>query len=362
MGGPAIGRGRAGGADGIVAAMKTLKPSARVKDVASAAGVSVATVSRTYNNPGVVREDVRRRVLQAAKELDYRPHPAARALRSQRSHIAGAVIPTLDYAIFARMINALQRALHESGFSLFVATSGFDNAEVGVAAASLIDRGAEALLLVGTVDDDAFFESAESKKIPIVSTYSYHEGQRVPFIGFDNFEATHQMTEYLISLGHRNLAMISGPIQGNDRQQTRIAAFEKVLRDHELASEAPLIVETQYTIEQGADATRRILRERPETTAIICNSDILAIGVLAECRRLEILVPGKVSVAGHDNQDIARFLDPPLTTVAVPADEMGRLAAETLLEAVRTRAAPKGIRLHTNLVIRGSTAARKTAP
>lgn len=338
--------------------MKTAKPNARVKDVADAAGVSVATVSRSYNNPAVVREDVRRRVLKAAKDLDYRPHPAARALRSQRSHIVGAVIPTLDYAIFARMINALQKALHESGFSLFVATSGFDNAEVGTSAATLIDRGAEALLLVGTVDDDAFFESAETKKIPIVSTYSYHEGQRVPFVGFDNFEATHQMTEYLISLGHRSLAMITGPIRGNDRQQTRIAAFKQALQGRGLSSPPPFIVETQYTIEQGAEAARRILRNRPETTAILCNSDILAIGVLAECRRLEIPVPGKLSVAGHDDQDIARFLDPPLTTVAVPADEMGHRAAETLLRAVKAKQAPKSFKLHTSLVIRGSTAAR----
>ena len=339
--------------------MKTAKPNARVKDVADAAGVSVATVSRTYNNPAVVREDVRHRVLKAAKDLDYRPHPAARALRSQRSHIVGAVIPTLDYAIFARMINALEKALHESGFSLFVATSGFDNVEVGTAATSLVDRGAEALLLVGTVDDDVFFESIEAKKIPVVSTYSYHENQRVPFVGFDNFEATHQMAEYLISLGHRSLAMITGPIRGNDRQQTRVAAFEQALQGHGLSPPAPIVIETQYTIEQGAEAARRILRDRPETTAILCNSDILAIGVLAECRRLEIPVPGRLSVAGHDDQDIARFLDPPLTTVAVPADEMGWRAAETLLRAIKTKQVPKGSKLNTSLVIRGSTAARK---
>ncbi|MDE0388978.1 MAG: LacI family DNA-binding transcriptional regulator [Rhodospirillales bacterium] len=336
--------------------MKTARPKARAKDVASAAGVSVATVSRTYNNPEVVREDARQRVLHAAKVLDYRPHPAAKALRLQRSHIVGAVIPTLDYAIYAHMINALQLALRDSGFSLFVATSGFDNAEVGAVATSLIDRGAEALLLVGVVDDDNFFYLAEMKQIPIVSTYSYREDFRVPFVGFDNFEATRRMTEYLLSLGHRNLAMITGPSRGNDRQQARMAAFQQALQDHGLSSPAPLIVEKQYAIAQGAEAARQILRDRPDTTAIVCNSDILAMGVLAECRRREIPVPGRLSVAGHDDHDIARFLDPPLTTVSVPADEMGRLAAESLLAALETQQPPGGFKLQTNLVIRESTA------
>lgn len=340
--------------------MKIVRSNSRVKDVADAAGVSVATVSRTYNNPEIVREEVRRRVLEVAKSLDYRPNPAARALRSRRSHIVGAVIPTLDYAIFARMINALQRELHQSGFSLFVATSGFDNAAVGEAAATLVDRGAEALLLVGTVDDHELFELLESKGIPVVSTYSFHEQERIPFIGFDNFEATRQVTEYLISLGHQDLAMVTGPIRGNDRQQTRIAAFQQVQADHGMSRADAFVVETQYTIDQGADAVRRILRERPETTAIICNSDILAFGVLAECHRLGISVPGEMSVAGHDDQDFAHYLDPPLTTVAVPADEMGRRAAESLLGAVKDRTTPKGVKLQTKLVIRGSTAPRRS--
>ncbi len=335
--------------------MKTEKPKARAKDVASAAGVSVATVSRTYNNPEVVREEARGRVLHAAKVLDYRPHPAARALRSQRSHIVGAVIPTLDYAIYAQMINALQIALRDSGFSLFVATSGFDNAKVGAVATSLIDHGAEALLLVGVIDDEEFYYLAELKRIPIVSTYSYHENYRVPFVGFDNFEATRRMTEYVLSLGHRNLAMITGPSKGNDRQQARMAAFRQGLQDHGLSSSTPLILERQYAIEQGAEAARRILRDRPDITAIICNSDILAMGVLAECRRQGIPVPGRISVAGHDDHDIAHFLDPPLTTVSVPADEMGRLAAESLLAALETRQPPGGFKLPTDLVIRGST-------
>ncbi len=344
-----------------MAIVNAAKPKARAKDVASAAGVSVATVSRTYNYPDVVREDSRRRVLHAAKALDYRPNPAARALRSQRSHIVGAVIPTLDYAIFAQMINALQQALRDSGFSLFVATSGFDNAEVGAVATSLIDRGAEALLLVGVVDDDDLFGLSELKQIPIVSTYSYRADSRVPFVGFDNFEAARRMTEYLISLGHRNLAMITGPIEGNDRQQARIAAFRQCMEDHGLVSSAPLVVETQYVIEQGAEATRRILRDRPDTTAIVCNSDLLAIGVLAECRRMGISVPERLSVAGHDDQDFARFLDPPLTTVSVPADEMGRLAAESLLAALGRGRPPDGYKLRTSLVVRESTARCRTS-
>lgn len=333
-----------------------MKRTSRVKDVAAAAGVSVATVSRTYNSPTTVREEVRRRVLKAADRLDYRPHPAARALRSRRSHIVGAVIPTLDHAIFSPMINALQIALHDSGFGLFVATSGFDSATVGPVAASLIDRGAEALLLVGTVDDGDLLGLVRAKNIPVVATYSFHENGRIPFIGFDNFQSTYKIAEYLILLGHRDIAMVSGPTEGNDRQQSRIAAFRRALADYAVVGDPPLIVEKPYSIAHGADSLCHILRERPRTTAVICNADILAFGVLTECRRRGIAVPDALSVAGHDDQDFANYLEPPLTTVAVPADEMGRRTAEALLDAVNTGAPIVGLRLPTSLVIRGSTA------
>jgi len=333
-----------------------MKTASRVKDVAEAAGVSVATVSRTFNNPASVREVVRQRVLEAAFELDYRPNPAARALRSRRSHIVGAVIPTLDYAIFARMINALQKVLQESGFGLFVATSGFDNAMAGPAAAALVDRGAEALLMVGTVEDADFLELIRAKNIPAVATYSFHERTDIPFIGFDNFHSSYKVAEYLISLGHRDIAMVAGPIRGNDRQNSRIAAFRKALADHGVTGGLPLIVEKQYSIEEGAAALRQILRDRPRTTAVICNADILAFGVLAECRRRGIDVPNDLSVTGHDDQDFAHYLEPPLTTVAVPADDMGRRTAEALLDATRMRTPITGLKLPTNLVIRASTA------
>ena len=332
-----------------------MKRTSRVKDVAAAAGVSVATVSRTYNRPAAVREEVRQRVLEAANRLDYRPNPAARALRSRRSQIVGAVIPTLDYAIFSRMINALQVPLHDAGFGLFVATSGFGGTMVGSVAASLVDRGAEALVLVGTVDDRSLLDLVRAKNIPVVSTYSFHEDGRIPFIGFDNFQSTYKIAEYLILLGHRDIAMVSGRTAGNDRQQSRVAAFRQALADYAVVDARPLIVEKSYSIAHGADSLREILRERPQTTAVICNADILAFGVLTECRRRGIPVPEALSVAGHDDQDFANYLEPPLTTVAVPADEMGRRTAEALLDAVKTRAPITGLRLPTSLVIRDST-------
>src|SRR5436190_13522384 len=127
--------------------MAPVKARSKVKDVAKQANVSVATVSRSFNNPDAVREDVRNRVLAIAKKLGYSPNPAAKALRMQRTHIVGAVVPTLDYAIYARMLNSFQETMSAAGYMVFVLAVGFDNSKLYEPVRQLVDRGAEGLLI-----------------------------------------------------------------------------------------------------------------------------------------------------------------------------------------------------------------------
>lgn len=138
----------------------------KVSDVAAKAGVSVATVSRAFNLPNLVREDVRHRVLDVARKLGYSPNPAAKALRLQKTHIIGALIPTLDYAIFARMIDSFQETLAAAHYMTIVLTTGFDNRDIFDKVKLLIDRGAEALLIVGSVEDQRFKAYLKDTHIP----------------------------------------------------------------------------------------------------------------------------------------------------------------------------------------------------
>jgi LacI family transcriptional regulator len=323
--------------------------------VAKAAGVSKSTVSRVFNSPEIVKEDVRKKILDVAAQMDYRPHPAARALRSKRTHIVGAAIPTLDYAIFARMVNEFESRLSSLGASTIVITTGFDNRDIFNDVRQLVDRGAEALLLVGEVEDPRLSEYLQNSNIPVVTTYSAPQDTSVTTVGFDNYKATKEAVSYLISLGHGDFAMIAGRTEGNDRQRSRIAAF------HDAISEAGLngadnIYPHTHEMRGGAKLMDRILLEHPEITAVVCSSDVFAIGAMSVCRKRGIRVPEDISIVGCDDFDFAELLDPPLTTIAVPAALMGRLAAEQLWSAIANKEPVAGKLVATELIKRGSSA------
>lgn len=332
-----------------------MKPKTKVSDVARRARVSVATVSRSFNKPDAVREDVRKRVMSAAQQLGYSPNPAAKALRMQRTHIVGAIVPTLDYAIYAQMLNSFQTELSAAGQMVFVLAVGFDNTHLYEPVRLLVDRGAEALLIVGRIEDDRARDFLRERRIPTVTTYSYQTDDPIPSIGFDNYGATRQLMDFLVRLGHRRMVMLSGPTRGNDRQRSRIRAFRESAAQVG-AAKTIQVIERKYSLLDGAAVMRTIHADFPETTAVICNSDVFAFGVLAECKNLRLRVPEDVTVTGFDNQDFAGLLDPPLTTVAVPAAEMGIRSAEALLNAVRSGRPIESVKLETNLIVRGSTA------
>jgi LacI family transcriptional regulator len=331
-----------------------MTPKTKVSDVARRAGVSVATVSRTFNMPGSVREPVRERVIEAAEALGYSPNPAAKALRLRKTHIVGVAIPTLDYAIYAQVLNSFQGTLSAAGYMVFVLTVGFDNMQILEPVRLLVERGAEALLVMGRIDDKRLQTYLQERRIPVVTTFSYYEDGAFPSIGFDNYTATRQLVDYLVRLGHKHMVMLAGPTRGNDRQHARIKAMRDTAEASGIARSCH-VMERTYSLMNGAAAMRSIHAEHPQTTAVICNSDVFAFGVLAECKKLGIRVPKDISVSGFDDQDFGALLDPPLTTVAVPAQEMGQRCAEALLSAMTLHRKIDSVRLETNLIVRSST-------
>jgi LacI family transcriptional regulator len=325
-----------------------------VSDVAVHAKVSVATVSRSFNTPDVVRSDVRERVFAAAKELGYAPNAAAKALRMARTHIVGAAIPTLNYDIFARLINAYQMRLSQAGYMVFLMTVGWDSRDIYEPVRQLVDRGAEALLIVGRITDERLHKFLIERHIPTVTTYSYQSDSDIPSIGFDNYAATQQLVEYVIGLGHRNIVMMSAATVGNDRQAARVRAFKDVTASAGLKKSSH-VIERVHGILDGAAAMRTIHATYPETTAVICNSDVLAFGALAECRKLGLKIPGDVTITGFDDQEMATLVEPPLTTITVPAFEMGERAADALIHAVTSNRTITSVRIETSLIIRASS-------
>ncbi len=328
-------------------------------DVARLAGVSTASVSRVLNNPGKVSPQTRLRVQAAIDELGYIPDAAARALASRRTQTMGAIVPTLDNAIFASCINALQRRLAHHGYTLLVASSEYDADEELREATALVLRGVDGLLLVGEAHHKGLYALLERKRIPFVNTWTYRTEAEHPCIGFDNRAAARRVAEYLMDLGHREIAMLAGLTAGNDRATARVEGVRAALAARGLGLSPERLLECPYGIREGREALRVLLRVQPAPTAVICGNDVLALGALLECQALGIPVPGALSITGFDDLPLSAQLHPPLTTVHVPAAEMGVLAADYLV-GCRERATPPAALLQREaeamLIVRGTTA------
>jgi LacI family transcriptional regulator len=334
---------------------KRVAAAVRLSDVAEQAGCSTATVSRVLNKPDGVNRELRLRVDTAVRELGYLRNGAARALRSRRTRTIGAVVPTLDHAIYARLLAALQGFTSEHGYSLLVTTSNFRVDQELRQARLLVERGAEGLVLVGHSHSPDLYAALERHGIPSVNTYSYLPDSRHASIGFDNRAASRQMTEYLLDLGHRDFALIIGYRKDNDRVKDRVDGALEAIAGRGISIAHTLIVEEPYSIEGGREGLRRVMAAR-RPTALICGSDVLAFGAIIECDSKGIAVPRELSVAGFDDLEFAAHLRPPLTTIRVPATEMGRRAGEFLLAKIAGQPHAPHYPLETSLILRQSTA------
>ena len=325
-------------------------------DVARLAEVSTATVSRTLNTPNLVRPEVRERVEAAIEKLGFIPNDSARALRQNKTRLIGVVVPTLSYALYAEFYQKLQDALGRHGFFALLATSEYDLHVEAEQAIRLIRQGAQGLVLVGKIREKRLTDFLAASRIPTVNTYVVDPTDNTNNVGFDNVKAIESAVDHLIALGHRRIAMLSGITTGrNDRALARRRGYEATMQRNGLKSEG-WVEEAPYTIAGGRSALRSMLDRALKPTALVCGSDMLAIGALQECKTRSINVPRDLSIMGFDDLEIAAHLDPPLSTVEVPSKEMGIAAAEYIVGLCLGTELPSRTVFETGLVIRSTTA------
>ncbi len=334
---------------------------ATLSDVARRAGVSSASVSRVLNHPAKVSPEVRERVMSAMGELDYLRHGAARALASRHSFTIGNVVPTFGIGIFAVGVEALQRRLEESGYQLLVAASHYDEEKEVRQVRALIERGVDGMALVGNRHAPEVYELLRLRNLPYVNTYQFDGENPHPCIGFDNRSGSFELTRHLVELGHRGFGIVTAPPSLNDRIAARLKGITDCLGERGIAVPPAQIREVAQTIVAGRSATRALLTQHPDLTAICCTTDTLAIGALFECRALGVRVPQDVSVAGFSDLEIVAELDPPLSTVHIPADRIGTRIADFLLDWIAGRAGPRKIKLEADVIIRQSTGPARAA-
>lgn len=327
---------------------------ATLADVARAAGVSTATVSRCLNQPEQVVDATRRRVLDVVQQLNYAPNFSARALAARRTFTVGAVIPTMDNAIFARGIQAFQETLGLHGITLLVASSAYRADLEAEQIRTLVARGADGLLLIGYHRDPAIYAFLEQRQIPFVVTWAHDPVQPQTAIGFDNVAAMAGLTRQVLALGHRRVAMISAHTDTNDRARGRVEGARLALTQAGLDAAAMPLIETDYGVETGAEAFESLMREHPGITAILCGNDVLAMGAMRAAKARGLQVPRDLSITGFDDTELAMLAEPALTTVHVPHRAMGSNAAEMLVAMIEGKPHAERIELPTDIRLRES--------
>jgi LacI family transcriptional regulator len=330
--------------------------TAKLADVARLARVSTATVSRALTQSGKVKAATATRIRQVVEALGYVAHGAARALASRRTRTVGAVIPTLDNAIFANTTHALQKTLDEAGYTLVLACHEYDVRAEARMTQALIERGVDGLVLLGMSHDASVFQMIEKHQLPYVLTWALDASGRHPCVGFDNRAAAIRITRHLLDLGHREFGMICGITEANERAAERFEGVREALAAAGIVLRPERLVEKPYTLPAGREGLRDVLHGTPRPTAVICGNDVLAIGALAECHARGLAVPREVSVTGFDDLEMAAVVTPALTTVHFPTAELGTLAAQHLLARFANRPAAPRTELPVELVVRGSTA------
>lgn len=328
---------------------------ASVVDVAGAARVSTATVSRVLNNPGAVKPETRRAVEAAIAALGYIPSGAARALSGKTNRIIGAVIPTIDNSIFAAGIESLQAHLAERNFQLLIGSSNYDpEVEFEVCRSFLVQHVA-GIIMMGETHRPECLALLARHRTPFVNTGVYSPDRPHHCVGFDNVGAAERAARYLLELGHRRFAMIAGITRDNDRAEGRLHGVRQALAQAGLTLPDEDVIECRYDIEESRAAFRDLMAREEPPTAVVCGNDVLGFGAILEALHSGIRVPQQVSVVGFDDLVLSRHLKPALTTIRVPTREMWCRAADMLFARLAGEATPRAIEIETALIVREST-------
>lgn len=303
----------------------------RMADVANRAGVAAITVSRALRDPGSVSPDLRKRVAAAVKALGYVPNLAAGTLKSQRSQIVAAIVPSLRSSIFAETVQGLSDELRAQGYQLLLANSGYSIDEEESLAAAFLGRQPEGIVLTGVLHTRKLRDLLSNVNIPVVETWELVDNPIDRVVGFSNFEAARQITLALAQRGYRRIAFAGVPPDSEPRSARRQAGYTQAMKELGLPQFIDTDIAVGLAIHSGGDALDRLMTRHPEIDAVFFANDPLAFGALQRCRHRGWPVPKRIAVAGFGDFEIARETIPTLTTVRIPGYEIGRTAAQMIL-------------------------------
>ncbi|HYD55253.1 MAG TPA: LacI family DNA-binding transcriptional regulator [Gemmatimonadaceae bacterium] len=328
-----------------------------IRQVAREAGVSVATVSRVLNASGPVSAETSRRIRDVAARLRYAPNEAARALTRSRTHTIGVLLPDIYGEFFSEVIRGIDQRTRREGYHLLVSGSHDDPAEMEAALSAMRGRVDGLLLMFPDAAAQASLGDL-AHDVPFVLINGAARQERASVVAMDNAGGARAVVRHLLALGHTRIATITGA-PGNSDAAERLRGYREALRAARVERPAELEVAGDFTEDGGHLAMRRLLELSDRPTAVFAANDSMAIGALGAVREAGLVVPDDVAVVGFDDIPIARYVTPPLSSIRVAIDELGRLAAERLFEALEAGEDHRPTRdvLPAQLIVRGSCGA-----
>jgi DNA-binding LacI/PurR family transcriptional regulator len=330
---------------------------ATIRDVAKQAGVSVATVSAVINQSCKVSDKLTIRVLKAAQELNFHPNRLARALSVKRTHLIGCLVPTIANPFFPQIVKSVEDIAFQNNFGVFVCNSEGNTGKVDYYQKMLIETQVDGIIIALSWElakaevVNPFLEAG----ISVVGLAGARRLDMIDCIVVDDIQGGYDATTHLISLGHTDIGFI-GP-HNSETTRLRLVGYQKALEVSEISfNEGYVVLGNSFSEVEAYTLTKILLERQPQITAIFAYNDLMALGIINALTDLGMSVPTDISVIGFDDS-IASYSIPKISTIAIPKEEMGRIAANILINRIQGRKDPAQIfELRPQLIIRNSTA------
>ncbi len=325
----------------------------KMADVARMAGVSVTTVSRSYNEPDAVSEKIRLRIAEAARTLDYVPNVMAGSLAAKRSKAVAVVVPTLNNSVFALMLEELSKVLNRQGYQVMLASSDYSAEREEELVKSLLSWSPAGIVLVGRHHSRGTLRLLVEDGLPVVEVGEYLQGAIDSNIGFSHRDVGRHVARHFANLGVRSLGLALVALPGDHRAADRGAGFRDVAREEGLHLEEFVLPE-RASSRGGAAALADLMRRVARPQAIFFSNDMVCLGALFEAGRLGIRVPEDLKLCGYGDFDFAATSSPSLSSIRPPDREIGAQAGLLLLERFRGEGVPVSINLGFEHIVRAS--------
>lgn len=308
--------------------------AATIKDIARESGVSIATVSRVLNHLGGYSSEVEAKVLTIAKELGYRKNENARSLVKNTSKTIGIIMPHVTTSFYGKIVNGIEDTAYAHGYSVIITHAGVEGERLRNSINLMGERRVSGVIVFSMSLAEDSVESLKQLGVPILLVSTEVLGTGIPYIKVDDYSASFAAVEYLITHGHTKIGLAGASPTDVIAGKPRIRGYLDALEKHQLTAKEGYIHTGDFSFEAGKQAMEHYIATKSDITAVACVSDEVAMGIISVCYKHQIRIPKDLSVIGYDDSEIASMATPPLTTIAQPFYEMGKIGCSNLIASI----------------------------